>query len=128
VYWFALLDQAIEADDAIGAAAARKELTVMGIEVRYDREILVPLGAMARRAHVPSKWLRQLAESGEIPHLNADGRILFNPSTVHRHLATLAAGGTQQKTEAERGEFNSRLAPPNIRKAGITPPPPCPPK
>jgi hypothetical protein len=58
---------------------------------------LLPLGAMARQARVPSRWLRQLAEAGKIPHLNADGRLLFNAAIVHELLVQLASGERQQE-------------------------------
>jgi len=43
---------------------------------------LLPLGSMARRLKVSSRWLRIEAESGRLPHLKADNQILFEPNTV----------------------------------------------
>jgi hypothetical protein len=54
------------------------------------RPNLLPLGAMARRVHVPSKWLRSEAEAGRIPHLKADTQLLFNPNVVEKLLALRA--------------------------------------
>jgi len=43
---------------------------------------LLSLGAMARRLGVTTKWLREQAEQGKLPHLKADERYLFEPDTV----------------------------------------------
>jgi hypothetical protein len=40
---------------------------------------LLPLYVVARRLHVPQKWLRAEAEAGKIPHLKAGKAILLNP-------------------------------------------------
>jgi len=53
---------------------------------------LLPLGAMARRAHVPTRWLRDEAVAGRVPHLNAGGRLLFNPALVHAGLVARPSG------------------------------------
>jgi len=47
---------------------------------------------MARRLRVPAKWLRAEALAGRLPHLNADGQILFNPAAVESVLSARAAG------------------------------------
>jgi len=57
------------------------------------RQNLLPLGAMARRVHVPSKWLRSEAEAGRIPHLNDDQQLLFNPEIVETLLVERAGNG-----------------------------------
>lgn len=44
------------------------------------------LGAMARRARVPAKWLRAEAEAGTIPHLRAGNVLLFDPVAVEQIL------------------------------------------
>ena len=54
---------------------------------------LLPLFAMARRLHVPNKWLRQEAESGRIPCLAAGRQILFNPEVVESLLVERASKG-----------------------------------
>ena len=43
-------------------------------------------GITARRLHVTTKWLRAEADAGRIPHLNADGRLLFDPECIERAL------------------------------------------
>lgn len=53
---------------------------------------LLPAGPMARRLRVPVAWLKAQALAGHIPHLNADGRLLFRPDVVEQVLADRAAG------------------------------------
>ena len=53
---------------------------------------LLPLFAMARRLHVPNKWLRAEAESGRIPCLIANRQILFNPAIVEPLIVERASG------------------------------------
>jgi len=60
-----------------------------------EKQNLLPLGAMARRVHVPSKWLRREAEAGRIPHLKADQQLLFNPEIVEPLLVDRASSGGQ---------------------------------
>lgn len=43
---------------------------------------LLPSFVMARRLHVPNKWLRAEAEAGRLPCLIAGKQILFNPAIV----------------------------------------------
>lgn len=60
------------------------------------------LAEMARWLRVPQKWLRQEAEAGNIPHLRAGSRLLFDPEAVERVIrdrlreaeAKLAAEGS----------------------------------
>jgi len=47
---------------------------------------------MARRLHVTTKWLRQEAETGRIPHLLAGDRLLFVPDVVMAVLIERATG------------------------------------
>ena len=47
---------------------------------------LLPLGAMARRLHVTTKWLRGEAEAGRLPHLKAGDRFLFVGDAVEKIL------------------------------------------
>lgn len=54
---------------------------------------LVPLRKMASQARVPAKWLREKAESGEVPALRAGDRFLFLPALVKARLAEMAKGG-----------------------------------
>jgi len=57
---------------------------------------LLPLCAMARRLHVPSKWLRSEAEAGHIPHLRADRQFLFNPEIVEPMIIERASKGMER--------------------------------
>jgi len=61
------------------------------------RTFLLPLGAMARKAHVPPKWLKEQAEAGNVPHLNAGGKLLFNSEIVERLLMSLASAAEHQQ-------------------------------
>jgi hypothetical protein len=54
---------------------------------------LWPLGAMARKLHVPSRWLRQQAENGTIPALKAGDRFVFDPAVVLPLVAEMARAG-----------------------------------
>ena len=58
-----------------------------------DNTKLLPLGAMARRVHVPSKWLRSEAEAGHIPCLKAGKQVLFDSGIVERLLVERASKG-----------------------------------
>jgi hypothetical protein len=53
---------------------------------------LLPLSATARVLHVPPKWLREQAEKGLIPSLDAAGSLLFHLPTVERMLEERASG------------------------------------
>jgi hypothetical protein len=55
-----------------------------------DRSQLLPLGAMARIVHVPTKWLREQAKAGSIPSLDAGGALLFHAPTVQKILTARA--------------------------------------
>lgn len=61
---------------------------------------LLPLRYMARRLAVPQKWLRAEAEAGRVPHLDADGQILFHPDAVIDVLTQRAAQMPQDGKEA----------------------------
>jgi len=61
------------------------------MNVVNDIPVTVPLGVMARRLHVPPKWLRQEAEAGRIPALRAGDRFVFRPDIVARIVAERAA-------------------------------------
>jgi len=63
----------------------------------------LPLAAMARVAHVPIRWLREQATSGEIPALDAGGQLLFHVRTVEKILASRAAG----QSELRKGAVNA---------------------
>lgn len=52
---------------------------------------------MAHQLRVTSKWLRDEAEAGRVPHLRAGDRLLFDPETGERLLLERARA-------SERGE------------------------
>ncbi len=51
---------------------------------------LLPLTRMAREVGVPSTWLREKAEAGEIPALRAGSRLLFRAELVKEVVYDLA--------------------------------------
>ena len=57
---------------------------------------ILPLYAVARRLHVPQKWLRTEAEANRIPHLKAGKSILLNPDVVEKLLVERASNGGSQ--------------------------------
>jgi hypothetical protein len=65
---------------------------------------LVPLRFMARRIRVPADWLQAEALAGRIPHLNANGRLLFNPAAVERVLAARADDRPSRRTGGRNGQ------------------------
>jgi len=54
---------------------------------------LLPLGPMARRLGVTTKWLRAEAKNGKLPHLKAGDRLLFEEATVMAILVERAKKG-----------------------------------
>jgi hypothetical protein len=68
-----------------------------------DSSNLLPLRLMARRLRVPAKWLRAEALAGRLPHLNADGQLLFHAATIASALLARAAGENSQKGKADHG-------------------------
>lgn len=52
---------------------------------------LLPLRRMAARLGVPSNWLKERAEAGEVPGLRAGNRWLFRPDVVLPVVAAMAA-------------------------------------
>lgn len=52
---------------------------------------ILNLPRMARRAGVTQSWLRRAAVAGQIPCLQADGRLLFSVKAVEAKLAELAS-------------------------------------
>lgn len=58
---------------------------------------LLPLRRMAARLGVPSKWLKERAEAGDVPGLRAGDRWLFRPDVVGPAVAAMAEakGGEQ---------------------------------
>jgi hypothetical protein len=65
---------------------------------------LLPLRRMAARLGVPSKWLREHAESGAIPALHAGNRWLFRPDVVGPIVAKMAEGNAIPSTSENGGE------------------------
>lgn len=68
-----------------------------------DTPTLLPLRFMARRLRVPAKWLRAEALAGRLPHLNADGQLLFNPVAVEAALIARAADERGREGTVNRG-------------------------
>ena len=54
---------------------------------------LLTLRRMAARLGVPSKWLREQAESGTVPSLKAGRRFLFAPAAVRSVVSAMAEKG-----------------------------------
>jgi hypothetical protein len=53
---------------------------------------LLPLRRMAARLGVPSRWLREQAESGQVPGLRAGDRWLFDPLVAAAAVRSMASG------------------------------------
>jgi hypothetical protein len=51
---------------------------------------LLPLRRMAARLGVPSRWLREQAESGKVPGLQAGNRWLFAPDVAAAAVRSMA--------------------------------------
>jgi hypothetical protein len=49
----------------------------------------------------PAKWLRAEAMAGRLPHLNADGQLLFNPEVVEAALTERASGERREEGTVE---------------------------
>ena len=60
---------------------------------KMDGSDLLPLRRMAARLGVPSKWLREQAESGAVPSLKAGKRFLFAPAAVRSVVSAMAEKG-----------------------------------
>lgn len=56
---------------------------------------LLPLRRMAARLGVPSRWLREQAESGKVPGLQAGNRWLFVPDVAEAAVQAMAKGGDE---------------------------------
>ncbi len=55
------------------------------------------LNQLSRRVNLPAAWLKQQAETGNLPCLRVGRRFLFSPEAVNAALLVLA-----EHTEAER--------------------------
>jgi hypothetical protein len=53
----------------------------------------LPLEALAARLNLPQRYLKGLALASDIPSLNVNGRLRFNPAAVQQALDKLAAKG-----------------------------------
>jgi len=62
---------------------------------------LLPLNQMANSLGVPSRWLREQAEVGNVPALRAGNRWLFAPE-VTRAAVREMAGKTSNVVDAKR--------------------------
>ncbi|MFN9435641.1 MAG: hypothetical protein ACK6DC_11970, partial [Planctomycetota bacterium] len=51
---------------------------------------LLPLRRMAARLGVPSRWLREQAELGKVPGLQAGNRWLFDPEAAESAVRSMA--------------------------------------
>ena len=61
----------------------------MNSSIERGRDLL-PLRRMAARLGVPSKWLREQAESGKVPGLRAGNRWLFVPDVAADAVRSMA--------------------------------------
>lgn len=52
--------------------------------------VLLPLRKMAARLGVPSSWLKERAQTGEVPGLLAGDRWLFREDAVREAVAAMA--------------------------------------
>jgi hypothetical protein len=50
----------------------------------------IPLESLVTRLGLPKRYLRKLAEAGDIPYLDVNGRLRFNEVEVREALSTLA--------------------------------------
>ncbi len=69
----------------------------MNDSIERGRDLL-PLRRMAARLGVPSAWLKERAETGDVPALLAGHRWLFRPDVVGPIVAAMAA------PESKRGD------------------------
>ena len=61
-----------------------------------EARALLPLRRAAKRAGVPSKWLKEQAEAGNVPGLRAGNRWLFLPDAVVEAIETMAKASSPQ--------------------------------
>lgn len=64
---------------------------------------LIPLRRMAVILGVPSAWLRERAEAGEIPALHAGNRWLFQENAVRNSVAAMASSKAPSESGGDRG-------------------------
>jgi hypothetical protein len=58
---------------------------------------LLPLRRMASHVGVPSRWLREQAESGKVPGLRAGNRWLFDPDVVVSSVRSMAGNAVAER-------------------------------
>jgi hypothetical protein len=62
---------------------------------------LVPLRRMAARLKVPTRWLRERAEAGDVPALRAGDRWLFRADLAAAALAAMVTDAPDPERRAE---------------------------
>lgn len=67
------------------------------VKAAGDAPELVPLMRMAARLGVPRDWLKEQAETGNVPALHAGTRWLFRPDVVVPVVADMAAPPQEKK-------------------------------
>lgn len=72
-------------------------------------ESLLSLRRMAARLGVPSGWLRERAEAGDVPGLKAGNRWLFVPSAVVPVVAAMACPVDADAEERQRATIERML-------------------
>lgn len=65
---------------------------------RDDAKRLQPLRRTARQAGVPTKWLKEQAELGNVPGLRAGTRWLFMPEAVVQAIQKMAQSTSPQSS------------------------------
>jgi hypothetical protein len=71
---------------------------------------ILPLRFVARQLRVPLRWLQNEADAGRIPHLNAGGQLLADPSLVEAALARRArTTGNRRRKRASAPWFRTAL-------------------
>lgn len=60
---------------------------------RHAKSSYISLEALAAELCLPKTFLRNLANKGDIPKLDVNGRLRFNPEAVQKALDELAAKG-----------------------------------
>lgn len=64
---------------------------------------LITLHAAARRFRIPWDWLLAESEAGRLPHLNADGTILFAVDALKNALLNLASEAAEIAGDDQEG-------------------------
>jgi len=80
----------------ITSAQAFPQRVLIQNMLEFTKPKLVPLGVMARRLHVPTRWLRGEAEAGRVPCLRAERAFLFDPEAVEKVLLERAGQMTDK--------------------------------